>query len=121
MDPVSTHAALHVAFVATNNLAAAMTEKLQAMRASGPAPLSLDQRLLLERAYTLLREYCFYYGALLPTFGSGLVSFTARQSLLASIRGLYIELAELQRLKVELQGEAGIDIEAYFAATLSEW
>jgi hypothetical protein len=37
------------------------------------------------------------------------------------IRGLYVELAELRRMKVELQGETGIDVEAYFAATLSEW
>ena len=37
------------------------------------------------------------------------------------MRGLYGELAEVQRMKVELQGEAGIDVEAYFAATLSEW
>lgn len=33
----------------------------------------------------------------------------------------YVELAKLQRMKVELQGEAGIDVEVYFAATLSEW
>jgi hypothetical protein len=121
MDPLSTHAALQVAFVATDNLGAAMTEKLRALRTSGPAPLSLDQRLLLERAYALLREYCFYYGALMPAFGLGLVSFTARQALLIALRGLYVELAELQRSKVELQGEAGIDVEAYFAAPLSEW
>ena len=98
-----------------------MTEKLRAIRTSGPAQLSLDQRFLLERAYAVLREYCFYYGALMPAFGSGLVSFTARQALLGCMRGLYVELAELQRMKVELQGEAGIDVEVYFAATLSEW
>jgi hypothetical protein len=32
-----------------------------------------------------------------------------------------VELAEIQRLKVELSGEAGIDVEAYLASTLSEW
>ena len=69
----------------------------------------------------MLREYCFYYGALMPAFGSGVVSFTARQALLGCMRGLYVELAELQRLRVELQGEAGLDVEAYFAVTLSEW
>jgi hypothetical protein len=121
MDPVSTHAALQIAFVAADNLGAAMTEKLRAIRASGAAPLSLEQRLLLERAYAVLREYCFYYGALMPAFGSGLVSFTARQALLVCVRGLYVELAEIQRIKVELQGEAGIDVQAYFAAPLSEW
>jgi hypothetical protein len=121
MDPLSTHAGLQVAFVAADSLGTAMTEKLRALRASGPVPLSLDQRFLLERAYALLREYCFYYGALMPAFGSGLVAFTARQALLACIRGLYVELAETQRIKVELQGEAGIDIEAYFASTLREW
>jgi hypothetical protein len=63
----------------------------------------------------------FYYGALMPVFGSGLVSFTARQALLISVRGLYVELAELQRIKIELQGEAGIDVQAYFASPLSEW
>ena len=121
MDPISTHAALQIAFVAADNLGAALTEKLRAIRAHGPAPLSPDQRFLLERAYAILREYCFYYGALLPAFGSGLVSFTARQALLGCMRGLYVELAELQRLKVELQGEAGLDVEMYFGATLSEW
>ena len=121
MDPVSTHAALQIAFVAADNLGAAMTEKLRAIRASGAAPLSLEQRLLLERAYAVLREYCFYYGALMPAFGSGLVSFTARQALLVCVRGLYVELAEIQRMKVELQGEAGIDVQAFFAAPLSEW
>ena len=121
MDPVSTHAALQIAFVAADNLSATMTAKLCAIRASGAAPLSLEQRLLLERAYAVLREYCFYYGALMPAFGSGLVSFTARQALLVSVRGLYIELAEIQRIKVELQGEVGIDVQAYFAAPLSEW
>ena len=121
MDPVSTHAALQIAFVAADNLGAAMTEKLRAIRISGPAQLSLDQRFLLERAYAVLREYCFYYGALMPAFGSGVVSFTARQALLGCMRGLYGELAELQRLKGELQGEAGLDVEAYFGATLSEW
>ena len=78
-------------------------------------------RLLLERAYAVLREYCFYYGALMPAFGSGLVSFTARQALLVCVRGLYIELAEIQRIKVDLQGEDGIDVQAYFASPLSEW
>jgi hypothetical protein len=121
MDPISTHAALQLAFVAADNLGTAMTEKLRTIHASGAAPLSLDQRFLLERAYAVLREYCFYYGALMPAFGSGLVSFTARQSLLVCVRGLYVELAEIQRIKVELQGEAGIDVEAYFASTLSEW
>jgi hypothetical protein len=121
MDPVSTHAALQIAFVAADNLGAALTEKLRAIRASGAAPLSLEQRLLLERAYAVLREYCFYYGALMPAFGSGLVSFTARQALLVCVRGLYVELAELQRIKIELQGEAGIDVQAYFASPLSEW
>jgi hypothetical protein len=121
MDPVSTHAALQIAFVAADNLGATMTAKLCAIRASGAAPLSLEQRLLLERAYAVLREYCFYYGALMPAFGSGLVSFTARQALLICVRGLYIELAEIQRIKVELQGEAGIDVQAYFASPLSEW
>jgi hypothetical protein len=121
MDPVSTHAALQIAFVAADNLGAALTEKLRAIRASGAAPLSLEQHLLLERAYTVLREYCFYYGALMPAFGSGLVSFTARQALLVCVRGLYVELAELQRIKIELQGEAGIDVQAYFASPLSEW
>ena len=121
MDSISTHAALQIAFVAADNLGTAMTEKLRALRTSGPAPLSLDQQFLLERAYAVLREYCFYYGALMPTFGSGLVSFTARQALLGCMRDLYVELAEIQRLKVELQGEAGIDVEVYFAATLSEW
>ena len=121
MDPISTHAALQIAFVAADNLGAAMTEKLRAIRAHGPVPLSPDQRFLLERAYAIFREYCFYYGALMPAFGSGLVSFTARQALLGGMRGLYVELAELQRLKVELQGEAGIDVETYFGATLSEW
>ena len=56
-----------------------------------------------------------------PPLALGLVSFTARQALLGCMRGLYVELAELQRMKVELQGEAGIDVEAYFAVTLSEW
>jgi hypothetical protein len=121
MDPVSTHAAVQLAFVAADNLGAALTEKLRVIRASGAAPLSLEQRLLLERAYGVLREYCFYYGALMPAFGSGVVSFTARQALLVCVRGLYLELAELQRMKVELQGEAGIDVEAYFASPLSEW
>jgi hypothetical protein len=121
MDPVSTHAALQIAFVAADNLGAAMTEKLRTIRASGSAPLSLEQHLLLERAYAVLREYCFYYGALMPAFPSGLVSFTARQALLVSIRGLYVELAEIQRVKVELQGEAGIDVQAFFASPLSEW
>jgi hypothetical protein len=121
MDPVSTHAALQLAFVAADNLGAALTEKLHAIRVSGAAPLSLEQRLLLERAYAVLREYCFYYGALMPAFGSGLVSFTARQALLVCVRGLYVELAEIQRIKVELQGEVGIDVQAYFAAPLSEW
>ena len=121
MDPVSTHAALQIAFVAADNLGVAMTEKLRAIRLSGPAQLSLDQRFLLERAYAVLREYCFYYGALMPAFGSGLVSFTARQALLDCMRGLYGELAELQRMRVELQGEAGIDVEVYFGTTLSEW
>jgi hypothetical protein len=121
MDPVSTHAALPIAFVAADNLGATMTAKLCAIRASGAAPLSLEQRLLLERAYAVLREYCFYYGALMPAFGSGLVSFTARQALLICVRGLYIELAEIQRIKVELQGEVGIDVQAYFASPLSEW
>ena len=121
MDPVTTHAALQLAFVAADNLGAAMTEKLRAVRASGAAPLSLEQRFVLERAYAVLREYCFYYGALMPAFGSGLVSFTARQALLVCVRGLYVELAEIQRMKVELQGEAGIDVQAYFAAPLSEW
>jgi hypothetical protein len=78
MDPVSTHAASQIAFVAADNLSAALTQRLRAIRASGTAPLSLEQRLLLERTYTVLREYCFYYGALMPAFGSGLVSFTAR-------------------------------------------
>jgi hypothetical protein len=32
-----------------------------------------------------------------------------------------MELAELQRIKVELQSEAGIDVQAYFASPLSEW
>ena len=32
-----------------------------------------------------------------------------------------MELTELQCLKGELQGEAGLDVEVYFAATLSEW
>jgi hypothetical protein len=121
MDQISTHAALQIAFVAADNLGAAMAEKLRAIRASGAAPLSLEQRLLLERAYAVLREYCFYYGALMPAFGSGLVSFTARQALLVCMRGLYVGLAEIQRVKVELQGEAGIDVQAYFAAPLSEW
>jgi hypothetical protein len=98
-----------------------ITSELRAIRTSGPAQLSLDQRFLLERAYAVLREYCFYYGALLPAFGSGLVSFTARQSLLGCMRGLYVELAEIQHMKVELQGEAGLDVEVYFAVTLSEW
>ena len=31
------------------------------------------------------------------------------------------KLAELQCLKGELQGEAGLDVEVYCAATLSEW
>jgi len=121
MDSVSTHAALQIAFVAADNLGVALTEKLRAIRVSGAAPLSLEQRLLLERAYAVLREYCFYYGALMPAFGSGLVSFTARQALLICVRGLYIELAEIQRIKVELQGEVGIDVQAYFASPLSEW
>jgi hypothetical protein len=121
MDPLSTHAALQIAFVAADNLGTAMTEKLRALRASGPAQLSLNQHFLLERAYAVLREYCCYYGALMPAFGSGLVSFTARQALLSCMRGLYMELAETQRMKVGLQGEAGIDVEVYFAATLSEW
>ena len=121
MDPVSTHAALQIAFVAADNLGAVLTEKLRVIRASGAAPLSLEQRLLLERAYAVLREYCFYYGALMPAFGSGLVSFTARQALLVCVRGLYIELAEIQRIKVELQGEVGIDVQAYFSSPLSEW
>src|SRR5262249_35488821 len=99
----------------------AMTEKLRAIGASGAEPLSLDQRLVLERVYAVLREYCFYYGALMPAFASGLVSFTARQALLVCVRGLYVELAELQRTKVELQGEAGLDMQVHFAATLSEW
>jgi hypothetical protein len=71
MDPISTHAALQIAFVAADNLGTAMTEKLHAIRASGAAPLSLDQRFLLERAYAVFREYCFYYGALMLAFGSG--------------------------------------------------
>ena len=121
MDPIATHAALQISFVAAENIGTAMVEKLRSIRAGGPAPLSLDQRFLLERAYAVLREYCFYYGALMPAFGSGLVSFTARQALLVSMRGLYMELAEIQRIKVELLGEAGIDVEAYFASTLSEW
>jgi hypothetical protein len=57
----------------------------------------------------------------MPAFGSGLVSFTARQALLVSMRGLYMELAEIQRTKAELLCEAGIDVETYFASTLSEW
>ena len=121
MDPISPPAALQIAFVADDSLGAAMTEKLRAIRANGPVPLSPDQRLLLERAYAILREYCFYYGALLPAFGSGLVSVTARQALLGCMRGLYVELDEIQRMRVELQGEAGIDVERYFGATLSEW
>ena len=121
MDPIATHAALQISFVAADNIGTVMIEKLRAIRASGPAPLSLDQRFLLERAYAVLREYCFYYGALMPSFGSGLVSFTARQALLVSMRGLYMELAEIQRIKVELLGEVGIDVEVYFASTLSEW
>ena len=121
MDPVSTHAALQIAFVAADNQGAALTEQVRAIRASGAGPLSLGQQLLVERAYAVLREYCFYYGALMPAFGSGLVSFTARQALLVCVRGLYVELAELRRIKIELQGEAGIDVQAYFAAPLSEW
>jgi hypothetical protein len=121
MDPVSTHAALQIAFVTADNLGATLTEKLRVIRASESAPLSLQQHLLLERAYAVLREYCFYYGALMPAFGSGLVSFTARQALLICVRGLYVELAEIQRSKVELQGEAEIDVQAYFASPLSEW
>jgi len=121
MDPVSTHASLQIAFAAADNFGAAMTEKLRVIRASGAAPLPLEQHLLVERAYAVLREYCFYYGALMPALGSGLVSFTARQALLGCMRGLYVELAEIQRIKVELQGEAGLDVQAYFASPLSEW
>jgi hypothetical protein len=121
MDPITTHAALQVAFVSADNLGTALTKKLRALREGGPAVLSVDERLLVERAYAVLREYCLYYGALMPSFDSGLVSFTARQVLLTSIRELYIELAELQRIKGELQGEAKLDVEVYFGVTLNEW
>ena len=121
MDPVSTHAAVPLAFVAADNLGAAMAQKLRVIRESGTAHLSLEQHLVLERAYAVLREYGFYYGALLPAFGSGLVSYPARQAGLGRMRGLYVELAEIERLKVELQGAAGLGVEAYYAAPLSEW
>ncbi len=53
MDPIAAQAPLQIAFIAADNLGAAMTEKLRAIRISGPAQLSLDQRFLLERAVML--------------------------------------------------------------------
>lgn len=121
MDPVTTHAAIHVAFLTAETIGADVVEKLRTIRARGAQPLSLEDRFVIERAYALMREYCFYYAALMPSFASGLISFTARQALLVRIRELYTELVALRRTLAELQADPWFDIERYFAATLTEW
>lgn len=121
MDPVTTHAAIHVTFLTAETVSKETTAQLCAVQARGSVPLSVEDRFVIERAYALIREYCFYYAALMPSFSSGLVSFTARQALLLQIRTLYSELQAVQQANPELRAERWCDIETAFAPILKDW
>ena len=88
--------------------------------ASGPAPLSDKEWRAIERAYSVMRELCLYYAALVAS-GGGVITDPVRHKILTRIRTLYVELAEVRRSKVELSEDPWYDVEENSAPTIRTW
>ena len=88
--------------------------------ASGPAPLSDKEWRAIERAYSVMRELCLYYAALVAS-GGGVITYSVRHKILTRIRTLYVELAEVRRSKVELSEDPWYDVEENSAPTIRTW
>jgi|GEM_PF-4926802 len=88
--------------------------------ASGPAPLSDKEWRAVERAYSVMRELCLYYAALVAS-GGAVITYPVRHEILTRIRTLYVELAEVRRLKVELSEDPWYDVEENSAPTIRTW
>ena len=88
--------------------------------ASGPAPLSDKEWRAIERAYSVMRELCLYYAALVAA-GGAVITYPVRHEILTRIRTLYVELAEVRRSKVELSEDPWYDVEENSAPTIRTW
>jgi hypothetical protein len=93
---------------------------IRAAVASGPAPLSDKEWRAIERAYSVMRELCLYYAALVAA-GGGAITYPVRHEILTRIRTLYVELAGVRRTKVELSEDPWYDIEENSAPTIRTW
>ena len=88
--------------------------------ASGPAPLSDKEWRAIERAYSVMRELCLYYAALVAAGGAA-ITHPVRHEILTRIRMLYVELAEVRHAKVELSEDPWYDVEENSAPTIRTW
>lgn len=88
--------------------------------ASGRAPLSDKEWRAIERAYSVMRELCLYYAALVAS-GGAVITYPVRHEILTRIRTLYVELAGVRRLKVELSEDPWYDVEENSAPTIRTW
>ena len=88
--------------------------------ASGPAPLSGNEWRAIERAYSVMRELCLYYAALVAAGGAA-ITYPLRHEILTRIRTLYVELAEVRHVKVELSEDPWYDVEENSAPTIRAW
>jgi hypothetical protein len=88
--------------------------------ASGSAPLSDNEWRAIERAYSVMREPCLYYAALVAS-GGAVITYPVRHEILTRIRTLYVELAEVRRSKVELSDDPWYDVEENSAPTIRTW
>lgn len=93
---------------------------IRAAVASGPAPLSDNEWRAIERAYSVMRELCLYYAALVAS-GGAVITYPVRHEILTRIRALYVELAEVRRSKVELSEDPWYDVEENSAPTIRTW
>jgi hypothetical protein len=93
---------------------------MRAAVASGPAPLSDNEWRAIERAYSVMRELCLYYAALVASRGA-VITYPVRHEILTRIRMLYVELAGMRRTKVELSEDPWYDVEENSAPAIRTW
>jgi hypothetical protein len=67
-----------------------------------------------------MRELCLYYAALVAAGGAA-ITYPVRHEILTRIRTLYVELAEVRRIKVELSEDPWYDVEENSAPTIRTW